>query len=84
MKRLAFLLPLALGLPGCGLSPVYSGGSSGAVAQSLRSVEVAPIEGRAGWLVRTALEERLGGPRTGSRYRLQGRLDDAIVGFMQA
>jgi LPS-assembly lipoprotein len=80
---LAFLVPFALlGLAGCGLTPLYSGGGSGAVAQSLQSVEVAPIEGRAGWLVRTALQERLGGPRSGaSRYRLQVRLDDAIVGF---
>jgi LPS-assembly lipoprotein len=83
MKRFALPLLLALGLSGCGLSPVYSGGASGPVAQALHSVEVAPIEGRAGWLVRTALQERLGGAgdRTGSRYRLQVRLDDAIVGF---
>ena len=55
MKR---LLPLALIiLAGCGLQPLYSGGGRGPVAQSLRSVTVAPIEGRAGWLVRTALEE---------------------------
>jgi LPS-assembly lipoprotein len=83
MKRLAAPLLLALGLWGCGLTPVYSGGASGPVAQALRSVEVAPIEGRAGWLVRTALQERLGGAGAGagSRYRLQVRLDDAIVGF---
>jgi len=82
MKRLAFPSFLALVLSGCGLTPVYSGGASGPVAQALHSVEVAPIEGRAGWLVRTALQERLGaGDGTGTRYRLQVRLDDAIVGF---
>ena len=53
------LLPLTLLLAGCGLQPLYSGGGSGPVARSLRSVAVAPIEGRAGWLVRTALEDRL-------------------------
>jgi LPS-assembly lipoprotein len=81
MKRLAFPFLLALALPGCGLTPVYSGGASGPVAQALSSVEVAPIEGRAGWLVRTALQERLGRAESGSRYRLQVRLDDNIVGF---
>ena len=49
------LLPLALLLlAGCGLQPLYSGGASGPVAQSLRSVTIAPIEGRAGWLVALA------------------------------
>jgi LPS-assembly lipoprotein len=76
----AALAPLALA--GCGLTPLYSGGGAGPVAQSLRSVEVAPIEGRAGWLLRTALQDRLGGVHPGaSRYRLVVRLDDSIVGF---
>jgi LPS-assembly lipoprotein len=76
------LLPLTLLLAGCGLQPLYSGGSSGAVAQSLRSVAVAPIEGRAGWLVRTALEDRLGTPAgANAAYRLEVLLDDDITGF---
>ena len=77
------LLPLAvLLLAGCGLQPLYSGGGSGPVAQSLRSVTVAPIEGRAGWLVRTALEDRLGAPAAGpAAYRLEVLLDDDITGF---
>jgi LPS-assembly lipoprotein len=81
MKR--FLsLPLALLLAGCGLQPLYSGGAAGPVAQSLRSVSVAPIEGRAGWLVRTALEDRLGAPAEGAAaYRLEVLLDDDITGF---
>ncbi len=80
MKR---LLPLAaLLLAGCGLQPLYGGGGSGPVAQALRSVSVAPIEGRAGWLVRTALEDRLGAPDSGAAtYRLEVLLDDDITGF---
>lgn len=76
------LLPLTLLLAGCGLQPLYGGGGSGPVAQTLRSVTVAPIEGRAGWLVRTALEDRLGAPRAGAAlYRLEVVLDDDITGF---
>ena len=81
MSRAALLLFLLL-LGGCGLRPLYGGGGSGEVAQALRSVEVAPIEGRAGWLVRTALEDRLGGAAAGERrYRLEVELDDRIIGF---
>ncbi|TFI59546.1 hypothetical protein E2493_05000 [Sphingomonas parva] len=81
--RLApLLIAAALGLSGCGLRPLYSGGGGGPVAQSLRSIEVAPIGGRAGWLVRTALEDRLGGEQAGPhRYRLEVTLDDQITGF---
>ncbi|MEA3039917.1 MAG: LPS-assembly lipoprotein [Sphingomonadales bacterium] len=80
--RIAAALALALVLPGCGLRPLYAGGGSGPVAQSLRSVEVAPIQGRAGWLVRTALQDRLGAvPGSGARYRLEVELDDDITGF---
>jgi LPS-assembly lipoprotein len=82
MKRWLALAGLALLLPGCGLHPLYGGGGSGAVSQSLRSVEVAPIEGKAGWLVRTALQDRLGAASgTRARYRLEVTLDDDITGF---
>jgi LPS-assembly lipoprotein len=88
MRRSSFLQPaLALGaalmlLSGCGLRPLYAGGGQGAVAQTLGSVEVAPIGGRAGWLVRTALTDRLGASNGGSpRYRLEVELDDQITGF---
>jgi LPS-assembly lipoprotein len=74
-------MALALLLAGCGLRPLYGGGGSGAVAQSLRSVSIAPIKGRAGWLVRTALEDRLGPPAAEPRYRLEVELDDDITGF---
>lgn len=80
MRILAFSLLLLLG--GCGLRPLYGGGGSGAVAQALRSVEVAPIEGRAGWMVRTDLQDRLGARAPGDvRYRLEVELDDDITGF---
>jgi LPS-assembly lipoprotein len=81
--RIAAALALALLLPACGLRPLYAGGGSGPVAQSLRSVQVAPIQGRAGWLVRTnALQDRLGAvPGSGARYRLEIELDDDITGF---
>lgn len=76
------LLALTLLLAGCDLQPLYRGGGGGPVAQSLRSVAVAPIEGRAGWLVRTALEDRLGASETGTAaYRLEVLLDDDITGF---
>ena len=81
MTRL--LLPLAaLVLTGCGLRPLYAGGGAGSVAATLRSVDVAPIEGRSGWLVRNNLVERLGAAGAGgSTYRLEVELDDDITGF---
>jgi LPS-assembly lipoprotein len=80
MTRL-LILSLALLLSGCTLRPLYAGGGKGQVAQSLRSVAIAPIDGRAGWLVRTALQDRLGKADGSPRYRLEVELDDAIVGF---
>lgn len=82
MRKLAALLPLTLLLAGCGLKPLYAGGASGPVAQGLASVEVAPIEGKAGWLMRNALVDRLGVAGKGSaRYRLDVRLDDKLEGL---
>jgi LPS-assembly lipoprotein len=83
-RILVLLLGLAglAGLAGCGLQPLYTGGSRGGVAQTLRSVEIGPIGGRAGWLVRTALEDRLGQPASGrAAYRLEITLDDDVTGF---
>ena len=72
-------LMLALMLPACGLQPLYG---SRSVVNSLQAVELAPIEGKAGYLVRAALEERLGKPAGGvARYRLEVELDDQINGF---
>ena len=80
MTRSAALLAVLLTLSGCGLRPLYAGGGSGVVANALSGVSVAPIEGQAGWLVRTAIEDRL--PQGGApRFRLDIRLDDRIEGF---
>ncbi|HKT77459.1 MAG TPA: LPS assembly lipoprotein LptE [Sphingobium sp.] len=82
MKRILPLLSLPLLLTACGLHPVYSGGSHGPVAQKLGQVEVAPIEGKAGWLVRNALNDRLSAMNgSGPTYRLVVKLDDQISGF---
>lgn len=81
MKRLIAVAAAAALLAGCNLRPVYAGGGSGKVAQTLQSVTIGPIEGRAGWLVRTALEDRLGSSAAVARYRLEVELDDQIVGF---
>lgn len=76
------LLLLALTLPACGLRPVYGGGSHGAVARSLGNVEVQAIEGKSGWLVRNALNDRLSAMSgEGPRYRLVVKLDDEISGL---
>lgn len=81
MKRILPLLAIALLLPGCGLRPLYAGGGSGPVARTLAGVEVAPIaSGKAGWLVRGALIDRLG-ESGAKRYRLEVELDDQITGF---
>ena len=80
IRRVALLL-LAAAVSGCGLRPLYGGGESGPVGQVLRSVSVQPIAGQTGWLVRTALVDRLGEPAGASRYRLEVELDDDIEGF---
>lgn len=80
MKGLALLGALLLG--GCGLHPLYRGGSGGPVARTLAAVEIGPIAGKSGWLVRTALIDRLGAAgHARPRYRLEVELDDAILGF---
>ena len=82
MKRILPLLVATVILSACGLRPVYSGGSHGAVAQKLGSVEIAPIEGKGGWLVRNALNDRLSAMSgAGPSYKLVVKLDDQISGF---
>ncbi len=78
----ALLLLGSLALAGCGLRPLYAGGSQGVVAQSLAGIEVAPIPGKAGWLMKNALADRLP-DSAGARatYRLEIELDDQISGF---
>ena len=80
-RGFTFLLAAALLLPGCGLRPLYAGGGSGKVARALDNVEVAPMPGRAGWLLRTALVDRLGSRSGTPTYRLVVELDDQITGF---
>ena len=80
MTRLLLLCLVAL-LGGCSLRPLYAGGGSGPVAQTLQSIDVAPIGGRGGWLLRTALEDRIGKGGSAAKYRLEIELDDDITGF---
>ncbi len=82
MHRTLALVALAACAPlmaGCGLQPLYAGGSSASVAQGLGAVDVSPIPGRGGWLLRNALTERLeaGGEST-AVYRLEVRIDDSL------
>lgn len=82
MMRRAALAFALLALTGCGLRPLYAGGSGGAVGTTLSSVTVAPIEGQSGWLVRNKLVDRLGeGGGGAAAYRLDVKLDDNITAF---
>jgi LPS-assembly lipoprotein len=82
MKRFFAPVMLALLLPACSLQPLYSGGSKGAVAQTLGTITIAPIEGKNGWLMRNALTDRLGAQESNSaQFRLIVVLDDQIEGF---
>ena len=60
------LVAASLTVGGCGLRPLYANGSKGAVAQILADVDVAPIEGHSGFLVRNALRDRLQATRRAS------------------
>ena len=81
MKRFLASSLLLVALSGCGLQPLYSGGSKGAVASALGSVSVEPIQGKNGWLMRNALNDRLRPGEGAARYRLTVALDDQIEGF---
>jgi LPS-assembly lipoprotein len=82
MMRRAVLAFACLCLAGCGLHPLYGGGGEGVVASTLRSVSVAPIGGKDGWLVRNKLIDRLGNRGSGAAaYRLDVTLDDNITAF---
>lgn len=78
-----FIASLACLLLGaCALQPLYSGGSQGVVMGTLQSVTVDPIEGKSGWLVRNALNDRLSPTSQGEeKYRLVVKLDDNIEGL---
>jgi LPS-assembly lipoprotein len=82
MMRRTALAPLLLLLSACGLHPLYGGGSSGPVSGLLRTVEVGPIPGQQGWLVRTKLIDRLGEAGSATpQYRLDVTLDDNITSY---
>jgi LPS-assembly lipoprotein len=67
---------------GCGLHPLYQGGTRSAAARQLAGVEVAPIPGKAGWLVHNAIVDRLAATSGGTpRYRLTVVLEDSIEGL---
>ena len=69
-------------LSACGLQPMYAGGGNGAVARGLSAVEVPAIPGRAGWLVRNELVDRMtAAGDAAARYRLDVRLDDQLEGL---
>lgn len=78
--RLA-VLAFALLLSACGLQPMYAGGATGAVGQGLNGIEISPIEGKSGWLMRNALADRIGSGAGAARYRLDVRLDDKLEGL---
>lgn len=82
IRIFASLAALAL-LSACGLQPIYAGGSNGVVARGLAGIEVTAIEGQEGWLMRNALEDRLGRSNgsAASLYRLDVLLDDRLEGL---
>lgn len=77
--RILLALAALLALTACGLTPMYAGGVQSASAQGLAAVDIPAIEGRGGWLVKNALDARLGvaGAAT-PQYRLDVRLDDSL------
>jgi len=77
----ALALLLCFLLAACGLKPMYAGGSSGAVASGLSAVQIAPIPERAGWLVRNALVDRMGGEADDPAYRLEVELNEDLIAF---
>jgi len=80
--RAALALMLLPALGGCGLHPLYAGGANGPVATALGQIEVGDIAGKSGWLVRTALTDRLGrSVQQSPRYQLVVELDDQLQGF---
>ena len=80
--RNALAIAAAFALSGCGLRPLYADAPANSVASTLRSVSVAPIPGRAGWLVRNKLVDRLAISGSGDpAYRLDVTLDDNITAF---
>ena len=78
--RFVLLFIAACALSACGLQPIYAGASGKGAVADLSAVDIAPIEGRDGWLVATALEDRVSLRETDAppRYRLDVQLDDQL------
>ncbi|MCX9147573.1 LPS assembly lipoprotein LptE [Erythrobacter sp. WG] len=77
--RHLLLLAASLALAACGLSPMYAGGAGAPVAQDMAAIDIPAIQGRGGWLVKNALQQRLGvAGDAAPRYRLDVRLDDSL------
>lgn len=81
--RILLILAALFALTACGLQPMYAGTGGASVAQGMAAVEIPPIQGQGGWLVKNALEARLGvagngGGAPAPRYRLDVRLDDSL------
>jgi LPS-assembly lipoprotein len=82
MNRYIAPILLVMILPACGLQPLYSGGSKRSVAATLGTISVVAIEGKNGWLMRNALNDRLGTQNNVStQFRLVVTIDDRISGF---
>lgn len=60
-RRLLAAVPLALGAAACGFSPLYAPGSP--AEGMIGRVDVAPMQGSAGFTLRERLVERLGSPQ---------------------
>ena len=63
MRRVALLARCCWRLPAAGFSRSTAAAAASPVAATLRSVQVAPIAGQSGWLVRNKLVDRLGESR---------------------
>ena len=82
MKRRPLLTVALLMLSACELRPLYGGGASSPAAAMLRTVQVAPIPGQSGWLVRNKLIDRLSAAgESKPAYRLDVTLDENITSF---
>lgn len=82
MMRAAALALALFALGGCGLRPLYGGGSGSPVSATLRSITVAVIPGQSGWLMRNKLIDRLGASGSeAAAYRLDVTLDDNITSY---
>lgn len=77
--RAVLALLVMFALSACGLTPMYAGGAGAVAAQGIAAVEVPAIQGQGGWLVKNALEARLGAAGQATpAYRLDVRLDDSL------